>query len=290
MNAFLNGRFLPLSEAKISPLDRGFLFGDGGYEVIPVYSRHPFRIDEHLRRMQATLDGLRIVNPHSNDEWRAIILRLIEEAEFADQAVYIQVTRGADIRRDHAFPQGVTPTVFLFTAPLVGPTRAQREVGVAAITAADIRWDRCDLKSVSMVGNVLMRQLAVEAGCTETIMLREGFLTEGSATNVFCVRNGIILCPPKDNRILPGITYDVVLELAARHGAPFAVRPVAEAEVRSADELWITSSTKEVLAITTLDGRPVGQGAQAGKPGPVTRQMHAWYAAFRDEVMRVAAV
>ena len=290
MTAYLNGQFLPLREAKISPLDRGFLFGDGGYEVIPVYSRHPFRLAEHLRRLQATLDGIRIVNPHSDDEWRAIILRIIEQAEFADQAVYIQVTRGADIRRDHAFPQGVTPTVFLFTAPLVGPTRAQRDAGVAAITAADIRWDRCDLKSVSMVSNVLMRQLAVDAGCTETVMLRNGFLTEGSATNIFCVKDSIILCPPKDNRILPGITYDVVLELAARHGAPFAVRPVAEAELRSADELWITSSTKEVLAITTLDGRPVGQGALAGKPGPVTRQMHVWYAAFRDEVMRVAAV
>jgi D-alanine transaminase len=290
MTAYLNGQFLPLREAKISPLDRGFLFGDGGYEVIPVYSRHPFRLAEHLRRLQSTLDGMRIVNPHSDGEWRAIILRIIEQAEFADQAVYIQVTRGADIKRDHAFPQGVTPTVFLFTAPLVGPTQAQRDAGVAAITAADIRWDRCDLKSVAMLGNVLMRQLAVDAGCTETIMLRGGFLTEGSATNVFCVKNGIILCPPKDNRILPGITYDVVLELAARHGAPFAVRPVAEAELRAADELWITSSTKEVLPIVTLDGQPVGQGALAGRPGPVTRQMYAWYAAFRDEVMRVAAV
>jgi len=289
MNAYLNGDFLPLSEARISPLDRGFLFGDGGYEVIPVYSQQPFRIDEHLRRLQSTLDGIQLPNPHSVAEWRAIILRLIAAADFADQAVYIQVSRGADTRRDHAFPQGVAPTVFLFTAPLVGPSAAQRDAGVTAITATDIRWDRCDLKTVSMVANVLMRQLAVDAGCAETIMLREGFLTEGSATNVFCVKDGIILAPPKDNRILPGITYDVVLELAAGHGAAHVVRPISEAELRAADEIWITSSTKEVLAITTLDGNPVGHGAAAGKPGPVTRQMHSWYCAFRDEVMRVAA-
>lgn len=282
MTAYLNGQFLPLAEARISPLDRGFLYADGGYEVIPVYSRHPFRIDEHLRRFQNTLDGIRLPNPHSIEEWRAIILRLIAEAPFADQTVYIQVTRGADTKRDQLFPPGVPPTVFLFTAPLAGPTAAQRENGVAVITTEDIRWGRCDLKSVALLANILARQQAFDAGCTETIMLRDGFLTEGSATNVFCVKNGIIITPAKDHRILPGVTYDVVLELAARHNAPHQIRPVSEAELRSADELWLTSSTKEVLAITTLDGQPVG----SGKPGPVTRQMHAWYVAFRDEVMR----
>lgn len=286
MTAYLNGQFLPLSEARISPLDRGFLFADGGYEVIPVYSRHPFRIDEHLRRFQTTLDGIRLPNPHTIEEWRAIILRLIDEAPFADQTVYIQVTRGADTKRDQPFPKGIAPTVFLFTAPLVSPTAAQRESGVAVITTADIRWGRCDLKSVALLANILTRQLAVDAGCTETVMLRDGFLTEGSATNVFCVKDGVILTPAKDHRILPGITYDVVLELAVRHGAAHEIRPVSEAELRSADELWLTSSTKEVLAITTLDGQPVGRGEQAGKPGPVTRRMHAWYVAFRDEVMR----
>ena len=288
MIAYLNGQFLPLSEARISPLDRGFLFADGGYEVIPVYSRHPFRIDEHLRRFQTTLDGICLPNPHSTEQWRAIILRLIAEAPFDDQTVYIQVTRGADSKRDQPVPKGVAPTVFLFTSPLVGPTPAQRESGVAAITSADIRWGRCDLKSVALLANVLARQQAVDADCAETIMLRDGLLTEGSATNVFCVKNGVILTPAKDHRILPGITYDVVLELAAQHGAAHQVRDVSEAELRSADELWLTSSTKEVLAITTLDGQPVGRGLQAGKPGPVTRQMHEWYVAFRDEVMRHA--
>ena len=244
---------------------------------------------QHLHRLQSTLDGIKLPNPHSVAEWRAIILRLIAGAAFADQTVYIQVSRGADTRRDHAFPKGVAPTVFLFTAPLVCPSAAQRDGGVAAITATDIRWDRCDLKTISLVANVLERQLAVDAGCAETIMLRAGYLTEGSATNVFCVKDGVILVPPKDNYILPGITYDIVLELAVSNGAVHVVRPISEAELRAADEIWITSSTKEVLAITTLDGKPVGHGTAAGKPGPVTRQMHAWYCTFRDEVMRVAA-
>ncbi|MBS1230850.1 MAG: D-amino acid aminotransferase [Proteobacteria bacterium] len=282
MTAYLNGQFLPLAEARISPLDRGFLYADGGYEVIPVYSRHPFRIDEHLHRFQHTLDGIRLPNPHSIEQWRAIILRLIAQAPFDDQTVYIQVTRGADTKRDQLFPKGVAPTVFLFTAPLAGPTAAQRENGVAVITTADIRWGRCDLKSVALLANILARQQAADANCTEAIMLRDGLLTEGSATNVFCVKNGVIITPAKDHRILPGITYDVVLELAVRHGAAHQVRDVSEAELRSADELWLTSSTKEVLAITTLDGKPVG----SGKPGPVTRQMHEWYVAFRDGVMR----
>jgi len=288
MTAYLNGQFLPLSEARISPLDRGFLFGDGAYEVIPVYSRHPFRVDEHLRRLQSSLDGIRLANPYRVDEWHAIIGRIVAEADFADQTVYIQITRGADSKRDQPFPKDVLPTVFLFTSPLIAPSPAQRESGVAAITANDIRWGRCDLKTVSLLANVLTRQLAVDAACTETIMLRDGFLTEGSASNIFCVKDGIILTPPKDHRMLPGITYDIVLELAAKHGAPHAVRPVSEAELRSADELWMTSSTKEVLGIPTLDGQPVGRGDDLGKPGPVTRRMHAWYAEFRDEVMRKA--
>jgi D-alanine transaminase len=288
MTAYLNGQFLPLSEARISPLDRGFLYADGVYEVIPVYSRCPFRLDKHLRRLQASLDGIRLPNPHSAAEWLAIILRLIAEAQFDDQTLYIQITRGADTRRDPCFPTGVAPTVFLFTSPLISPTAAQREAGVAAITATDIRWARCNIKTVALLPNVLMRQQAFDAGCAETIMLRNGFLTEGSASNIFVVRNGVIMTPPKDHCVLPGITCDVVLELAAKHGAPYEVRPVAEAEVRAADELWMTTSTKEVLAITTLDGQPVGHGALAGKPGPVTRQMHAWYVAFRDEVMRRA--
>jgi D-alanine transaminase len=288
MTAYLNGQFLPIEEAKISPLDRGFLFGDGAYEVIPVYSRRPFRIGEHLTRLQQTLDGIRLPNPHSLNQWRALVERIIAENSFDDQSVYIQVTRGADSKRDQAFPIGVAPTTFIFTAPLITPTTEQRASGIAAVSALDNRWLRCDLKTVALLANVLLRQQAVDVGCVETIMLREGFLTEGAASNIFVVKDGLLLAPPKDHRMLAGITYDVVLELAAKHGMPHAVREISDAELRIADELWMTSSTKEVLPITTLDGQPVGHGSMAGKPGPAAKQMAVWYGAFRDEVMRKA--
>ena len=282
MTAYLNGQFLPIEEAKISPLDRGFLFGDGAYEVIPVYSRRPFRIDEHLKRLQQTLDGIRLPNPYPLEKWHTLVERIIADAEFSDQSVYIQVTRGADSKRDQAFPPGVPPTAFIFTAPLVTPSAAQRESGIAVISALDNRWLRCDLKTVALLANVLLRQQAIDAGCVETIMLREGYLTEGAASNIFVVKAGVLLAPPKDHRMLPGITYDIVLELAARHGMAHEVREITDAELRTADELWMTSSTKEVLPITTLDGQPVG----TGKPGPAAVQMYAWYCAFRDDVMR----
>jgi len=289
MNAtvcYLNGQYLPLDEARISPLDRGFLFGDGGYEVVPVYSRRPFRIEEHLARLQQTLEGIRLANPHTPAEWAERIGRIIAAAPFDDQSVYIQVTRGADDKRDHAFPVGVAPTVFIFTAALLTTPDAVRASGVAAITAADTRWARCDLKVVALLANVLARQDAVERGCVETIFLRDGVMIEGAASNIFVVRDGVLLAPIKDARMLPGITYDVVLELAAQHGVPHAVRDIAEDALRSADEIWMTSSTKEVLPITTLDGRPVGTGVNAGKPGPLAQRMHGWYQQFKAEVMR----
>jgi D-alanine transaminase len=286
MTAYLNGQFLPIGDAKISPLDRGFLFGDGAYEVIPVYSRRPFRIDEHLRRLQITLDGIRLPNPYPLEHWRVLVERIIAENDFADQSVYIQVTRGADSKRDQAFPAGVPPSTFIFTAPLVTPSAVQRESGIAVISALDNRWLRCDLKTVALLANVLLRQQAIDAGCVETIMLRDGYLTEGAASNIFVVKDGLLLAPPRDHRMLAGITYDVVLELAARHGMPHEVREISDAELRTADELWMTSSTKEVLPITTLDGQPVG----SGKPGPAGKQMYAWYCAFRDDVMRKSDV
>jgi D-alanine transaminase len=284
MTAYLNGQFLPIEAAKISPLDRGFLFGDGAYEVIPVYSRRPFRLDEHLKRLQLTLDGIRLPNPYPIDVWRTLVERIVAENDLDDQSVYIQVTRGADDKREQAFPAGVAPTVFIFTAALVTPSAAQRATGIAVLSALDNRWLRCDLKTVSLLANVLLRQQAIDAGCVEMIMLRDGYLTEGAASNIFVVKDGVLLAPPKDHRILPGITYDVVLELAAKHGMPYVVREISEAELRAADELWMTSSTKEVLPITTLDGKAVG----SGRPGPAAQQMYAWYSAFRDDVMRKA--
>lgn len=280
---YLNGRFLPVSEASVSPMDRGFLFGDGAYEVIPVYSRRPFRLDEHVARLANTLAAIRLPDPHTAEQWQAIIRGVIERNEWDDQSVYLQVSRGADDKRNHAFPKVMRPTVFLMTEPLVTPPEAQRQAGVAAVSAADFRWLRCDLKTVALLANCLLRQHAVDQGCMETILFRDGFLTEGAASNIFVVRNGVILTPPKSHLMLPGITYDVVLELAARHGLAHEVREILEDEVRSADELWMTSSTKEVLPITMLDGRPVGDG----KPGPVGQQMHAFYQDFKNTVMRI---
>ena len=280
--AYLNGEFLPLGEARVPVMDRGFLFGDGVYEVIPVYSRRPFRLDEHLARLQKSLAGIRLANPHGADEWKSLIGRVVAAAEWDDQSVYLQVTRGPMPVRNHAFPKIVTPTVFAMTEPLVTPPPELREAGVAAVSAADFRWLRCDLKATSLLANCLLRQLAVDAGCAETVLLRDGFLTEGAASNIFVVKGGRLLAPPKNHLMLPGITYDVVLELAAAHGLPFEVRDVLAAEVTEADELWMTSSTKEVLAIVALDGRPVG----TGKPGPVFARMHGWYQDFKRDVMR----
>ena len=281
MSVYLNGEFMPLAEARVPVLDRGFVFGDGVYELVPVYSNKPFRLDEHLRRLQASLDGIRLANPHGIAVWRELILRLVALQDFADQSVYIQVTRGV-APRDHAFPRGVAPTVFMFAQPLVSATTAQKAAGVCAITAPDIRWGRCDIKAISLLANVLARQLAVDADCAETVMLRDGFLSEGAASNIFVVKNGVLLAPSPSNLILTGITYDVVLELAAAHGIPYELRAINEAELRSADELWMTSSTKEIMPIVQLDGVPVGSGA----PGPLARQMDALYQTFKQQVMR----
>ena len=281
MSVYLNGEFLPLAEARVPVLDRGFIFGDGVYELVPVYSGKPFRLDAHLRRLQASLDGIRLANPHGVEAWRELILQLIALQDFADQSVYIQITRGV-APRDHAFPKGVPPTVFMFAQPLVAASAEQKAAGVCAITAVDNRWLRCDIKAISLLANILLRQQAVEAGCAETVMLRDGFLTEGAASNVFVVNNGVLLAPPPSTLMLTGVTYDVVLELAASHGIPSEVRAIAEAEVRTADELWMTSSTKEIMAIVKLDGEPVGAGA----PGPLARQMDALYQTFKQQVMR----
>ena len=264
---YLNGEFLPLANARISVLDRGFIYGDGVYEVIPVYGRKPFRMPQHLARLARTLDGVKLADPHAG-RWDALIAELIARQPYADQAVYIQVTRGV-AKRDHAFPQGVAPTVFMMSNPLALPTREQVQHGVAVVTAEDNRWLRCDLKTTSLIGNVLMRQFAADRDAIETVMFRNGYLTEASASNVFVVRNGTIVAPPKDNLILPGITYDATLEIARAAGAPLEVRPVTRDETLSADEMWLSSSSKEVLAVTRVDDTPFG----AGVPGPVFRRI-----------------
>jgi D-alanine transaminase len=278
---YLYGQFLPLEEARVPVLDRGFIFGDGVYEVIPVYSRHPFRLHEHLERLQQSLSGIRLENPHTPAEWEALVIDLIERNSLQDQSVYLQVTRGS-APRDQAFPKAATPTVFLMCMELTTPPRELVESGASAVSARDIRWDRCDLKVISLLPNVLLRQMSADVGAAETIMFRDGILTEGSASNIFAVENGVILTPPKDKHVLPGITYDVVLELAAAEGIPIEFGHFEEDRIRRADELWCTSSTKEILAIVELDDQPVANG----KPGPIFRRMYQLYQAYKNEVMR----
>lgn len=279
---YLNGKFLPMEQATVPVLDRGFIFGDGVYEVIPVYSRKPFRLSEHLSRLQHSLDGIRLQNPHTEAEWADLIERIIELNEGEDQYLYLHITRGV-AKRDHAFPRAATPTVFMMSNPLLTPLGELLVSGVPAITARDNRWGRCDIKAISLLPNILLRQLAVDEQATETILLRDGLLTEGAASNIFVVKDSLLLTPPKDHRILPGITYDVVLELAKAHGVPHAVRDVSESELRTAQEIMLTSSTKEVLPITRLDGQPVGNN---GAPGPVFHQLNQLYQAYKQEVMR----
>jgi D-alanine transaminase len=281
MTVFLNGRLLPIEQATVSVLDRGFIFGDGVYELVPVYSRAPFRLEEHLARLERSLGETRIRNPYSRAQWRAHIYALIDAQPFEDQGIYFQVTRGV-AKRDHAFPANVEPTVFMMSNPLVNPQPAQVEKGASAVSAQDYRWLRCDIKSISLIGNCLLRQISAEAGGAETILFRAGKLTEASASNVFIVKRGVIQSPPKSNLILPGITYDVVVELARANGLPLEFKDIAEADVRAADELWVSSSFKEVLAIVELDGKRIGDG----RPGPVFRRMFQLYQEFKQKVMR----
>ena len=278
---YLNGAYMPLEEARIPVLDRGFIFGDGVYEVIPVYSRKPFRLDEHLARLQHSLDGIRLKNPHSNSEWGDIIAKLVAQNEPMDQSIYLHITRGV-AKRDHAFPKDTPPTVFMMSNPLATPLKSTLESGVAVVSAIDNRWLRCDIKAIALLPNVLLRQGAVDAGAVEAILFRDDFLTEGAASNIFVVADDMLLAPPKDNLMLPGITYDVVLELAAAIGMPYEVRRISRDEVNAASELLLTSSTKEVTPITQLDGKPVG----SGKPGPCFAKLHAAYQAFKQSVMR----
>ena len=271
---FLNGEFLPLSQAKISVLDRGFIFGDSVYEVIPVYRRKPFRIANHLQRLQHSLSAIRINNPYHADAWSQLIVDLIARNATDDQSLYIQVTRGA-AKRDFGLPQGLTPTVFMTSNSLTTPSQEQIQNGVPAVTLTDIRWLRNNIKSTSLLAANMLRQLAMDAGGAECVLLRDGYLTEGSSSNIFVVKGETLLAPPKDHLILPGITYEVVLELAVEQSVTTKVREIHESEVKSADELLLTSSMREVLAITQLDGKAIGHG----KPGPVFQRLHR---AFQD--------
>ena len=275
---YLNGDFLPPDQAKVSAFDRGFVFADGVYEVIPAYGGRLFRLAQHLARLDNSLTSIRLTNPLAQAEWRAVCTRLIEAAGGGDVSVYLQVTRGP-APRDHAFPAEVRPSVFAYAAPIKYPDATQLANGVAAITVPDIRWQRCDIKAIALLPNVLMRQQATEAGAAEAILIRDGLMTEGSASNIFVVVDGVLVTPPKGPFILPGVTRDLVLELARAHGLPCAERAVRETELRAASELMLSSSTKELLPITALDGAPVGNG----KPGPLHARLSALYQEYKVE-------
>jgi D-alanine transaminase len=273
---YLNGEYTPLRDAKVSVLDRGFVFGDGIYEVVPVYGGRLFRFDEHMARLDRSLDKVRIANPHTQEEWLDRCRRLVASLSVPDQVVYLQVTRGV-APRDHVMPAGVEPTVFMMTSPMKQPSAEQRHRGVACVTARDFRWERGDIKSISLLGNVLARQISADHGAVETIMFRDGFLTEAAASNVWVVHEGAVLGPPKSEHVLEGIRYELMRELCDETGLAFNLRPIPEGEVLAADELMLSSATKEVLAVTALDGVSVGHGVGRGKPGPVYARLFAAY-------------
>ena len=273
---YLNGTFGPLAEAKVSVLDRGFIFGDGLYEVVPVYGKRVFRFDEHMTRLERGCVKLRIANPHPRAEWLALCRRLIAAQPAEDQLIYIQVTRGVAMR-DHVMPEGLTPTVFLMCNPMKPPSAEQRHQGVACVSARDFRWERGDIKSVSLLGNVLARQISADHGAVETIMFREGLLTEASASNVWIVHEGALLGPPKSEHVLEGIRVELLRELCEDCGIAYNLRPISEADVLAADEVLLSSATKEVLPVTRIDGEGVGHGALRGKPGPVYARLYEAY-------------
>ena len=277
--AHFNGKLTPLDQIWISPLDRGFIFGDGVYEMIPVYDGLALHAREHFERLQRSMDEIKLKNPHTVEEWIRATDDLLKHHP-GNQAVYIQVTRGAPLKRDHVIPKDLEPTVFMMANPLSSPSKEAIENGVACVTARDFRWEKCHVKSISLLGNVLARQISADVGATETILFRDGMLTEASSSNVFVVKDGVVAAPPRDNLILLGITYELAAKLAREGALSLEIRPITQAEVRAADEIWLTSSTKEVLAVTTLDGKPVG----TGKPGPVLRRMHALYQDYKAKL------
>jgi len=283
---YLNGEFTTLPNAKVSVLDRGFVFGDGVYEVVPVYAGRPFRFADHMARLDRSLKELRIANPMSHAEWRQLATKLVAtyaastgvSAENTDQLVYIQVTRGVALR-DHVMPPDVTPTVFVMTNRMKPPSAQDRQNGVACVTADDFRWQKAHIKSVSLLGSVFARQISADAGATETIMFRDGFLSEAAASNVWVVRGGEVLGAPRDNLVLEGIRYGLIEQLCRDAGIRFTLRRVSRDEVLGADEIILSSATKEVLPVTRLDGQPVGNG----QPGPIYQKLHAGYQRAKQE-------
>jgi len=278
---YLNGNFLPEEEATISPLDRGFVFGDGVYEVIPVYGAKLFRIAEHLQRLDNSLSAIRLKNPYERKRWLELFEKLIESNGNGDQSLYLQITRGKAVR-DHAIPNGVTPTVFMMSSALKNPTQDVIENGISAVHCDDFRWTKCHIKSISLIANVLLRQYAVDNGAAESILIREGKVTEGAASNIFVVVNGTLITPPKGPLLLPGITRDLILEIAQQNNIASTEANLTVEQLNGASEIMLSSSTKEILPVTKLDQKPVGNG----KPGPIFQKLYSQYQVYKDKLRK----
>lgn len=280
---YLNGDYLPLDQACVPVLDRGFIFGDGVYEVIPVYAGKPFRLAHHLQRLNNSLHNIYLPNPLSDDAWETVLQEIISRNGDGDQSLYLQVTRGV-AKRDHGFPDGTTPTVFVMSNPFKPVDAVLLENGVAAIILDDIRWQYCHIKSIALLPNILLRQQALEADAAEAILIKQGKVTEGAASNVFIVLDGVLLTPPKGECLLPGITRDLVVELADEHDVACEQRDISREELLRAEEIWVTSSTREILPVTRLDGKPVADG----RPGPVWQRMYRIYQDYKDSLRRAS--
>jgi D-alanine transaminase len=281
---YLNGEYTPLQDARISVMDRGFIFGDGVYEVLPAYGGRLFRFEQHMARLDHSLGELRMANPRTREQWLEIARKLIaglaaETGEpGGDQLIYIQVTRGV-APRDHVMPTDITPTVFVMASVMKPPSAQQRATGVACVSADDFRWQKAHIKSVSLLGAVFARQISADAGAVETVMFRDGWLSEAAASNVWVVKGGRVMGPPPDHLVLKGIRYGLIEEMCRAHDIPFELRRISRAEVLAADELLLTSATKEILAITQLDGAPVGNG----RPGPLCQRLQQAYQQAKRE-------
>ncbi|MDT8383798.1 MAG: D-amino acid aminotransferase [Gammaproteobacteria bacterium] len=276
---YLNGSFLPAEQACVPVLDRGFIFGDGVYEVIPAYGGKLFRLEEHLQRLQNSLDAVRIPNPHDTDAWVTLLDALVAHNGGGEQSLYLQVTRGC-AQRDHAMPAQPTPTVFAMCNPLKPPATEIIENGVAAITLDDIRWQRCHIKAISLLPNILLRQEALDQNAAEAILIRDGLATEGAASNLFAVLDGVLCTPPTGPFLLPGITRDLILELAAANDIAHCEQSISRLDLQQADEVWLTSSTREILPVTRLDNTVVADG----RPGPLFKRMLALYQDYKQQL------
>jgi D-alanine transaminase len=281
-NVYLNGEFLPLEAARISVMDRGFLFGDGVYEVIPVYAGKLLRLREHLARLENSLAEIRMSNPLELGEWEQLLEKLTSQFPGKDQSVYLQVTRGPAEERNHNIPDAVTPTIFAMTSLMSAADPSVATQGIAAVTLDDIRWRLCNIKAITLLANVLLKQEAMDRKAAEAILVRDGWATEGAASNLFIVEGETISTPPKSRHLLPGITRDLVLELAQRARIPVCEEEIKEERLLAADEVWLTSSTREIMPVTQINGRPIGKGV----PGPMFARLNRLYADYKEAIKR----